>query len=29
MEQALSKGLSWPQAEELSVVLWGTPPNPA
>ncbi len=26
MEQALAKGLSWSQAEELSVELWGTPP---
>jgi len=26
-EQALAKGLSWSQAEELSVELWGTPPG--
>jgi len=26
-EQALSKGLNWSQAQELSVELWGTPPN--
>ena len=26
-EQALEKGLSWSQAEELSAELWGTPPS--
>jgi hypothetical protein len=26
-EQALEKGLSWSQAEELSAELWGTPPG--
>jgi hypothetical protein len=26
-EQALERGLSWSQAEELSVELWGTPPS--
>jgi hypothetical protein len=26
-EQALDKGLSWSQAEELSAGLWGTPPG--